>query len=234
MTPMRAQRWLPIVLALSLAAPSAAQDGCSAAPPPRPRRPAEVARDSLRNAITRSLRTELTEEARAAGVAQPAGIVFAQLDRRGGTASRVWSFRSNVADSLSSAVVARHAPLLARWPERTRLVHFRLDRVDIPDSIAVECMPRVLNGADFQRDMAGIAMGQTVVSPLTRQITMRVRMLVTRDGEVAYAELVRRSGRAGMDQEVVEAAQRLRFRPARVDEHPVEVWVEQPIVLGPP
>jgi TonB family protein len=63
---------------------------------------------------------------------------------------------------------------------------------------------------------------------------MRVRMLVTRDGEVAYADLTRRSGRAGMDEEVLQAAQRLRFRPARVDEHPVEVWVEQPIVLGSP
>ncbi|HEU4884625.1 MAG TPA: TonB family protein [Longimicrobium sp.] len=232
---MRARRWLPLVLALSLAAPAAAQDGCSATSrSPARRRPAEVARETLRSAIKDSIRTELLDVARTAGVAQPAGIVFAQLDRRGGTASRVWSFRSNVADSLSSAVIARHAPLLARWPDRDRLMHFRLDRVDIPDSIAVECMPRVLNGAEFQGEMTRIVMNQAVVSPLTRQITMRVRMLVTRDGEVAYADLTRRSGRVGMDEEVLQAAQRLRFRPARVDEHPVEVWVEQPIVLATP
>jgi TonB family protein len=145
----------------------------------------------------------------------------------------VWSFRSNVADSLSSAVIARRAPLLARWPDRDRLVHIRLDRVDIPDSVRVECMPRVLNAADFQQEMTRIAMAQTL-SPLTRQLSMRVRMLVTRDGEVAYADLTRRSGRATMDEEVLRAAQRLRFRPARVDEHNVEVWVEQPIVLGSP
>ncbi|MBW3569938.1 MAG: energy transducer TonB [Gemmatimonadetes bacterium] len=50
-----------------------------------------------------------------------------------------------------------------------------------------------------------------------------VRMVVTRDGRVAYAEVERPTGDAFLDQNVEAIAMRLRFRPATLDGEPFDV-----------
>lgn len=228
---MNARLWIPVALGLAAAAPAAAQVGCQAAPP-RPTgrpRPAEAARDSLRWAIRDSVLTDLRDAARAAGVAEPAGIVFAELRNRRTGEARVWSFRSNVDESVARAVFARRAPLLARLARSENLIHLRLDEVEPPDTVTVECMPRVLNVQQFQEDLRRISARRSATPGGPARVALSVKMLVTRDGEVAYAELSRRSADGDVDRAVLEAARRLRFHPAQIEDVPVDVWVEQAV-----
>jgi TonB family protein len=228
---MNARLWIPIALGLAVAVPAAAQVGCQAAPP-RPTehpRPAEAARDSLRWAIRDSVLTDLRDAARAAGVAEPSGIVFAEFRSRRTGEARVWSFRSNLDESAARAVFARRAPLLARWPGREDLIHLRLDEVEPPDTVTMECMPSLLNAQEFQQDLRRISARRTTTPGGPARVALTIKMLVTRDGEVAYAELARRSADGDVDRAVLEAARRLRFRPAMIEDVPVDVWVEQAV-----
>jgi TonB family protein len=228
---MNARLWIPIALGLAVAAPAVAQVGCEAvaSEPARPPRAGEAARTSLRSAVRDSLLTDLRDAARAAGVAEPEGIVFAELrDRRTGEA-RTWSFRSNVDAAVVRAVFARRAPLLARLPRGEDLIHLRLDEVEPPDTVTMECMPSLLNVQEFQQDLRRISARRTATPGGPARVALNIKMLVTRDGEVAYAELGRRSSDGDVDRAVLEAARRLRFRPAMIENVPVDVWVEQAV-----
>lgn len=231
MLPVHARLWIPIALGLAVAAPAVAQVGCEAVPsqPARPPRPGEAARDSLRSAIRDSVLTDLRVAGRAAGIAEPAGIVFAELRNRRTGEARVWSFRSNVDASVVRAVFARRAPLLARWPDGEHLIHMRLDVVEAPDSVTMECSPRVLNLQEFHQDLRRISARRAATPGGPARVAVNIKMLVTRDGEVAYAELSRRSTDSDVDRAVLEAARRLRFRPAQIEDVPVDVWVEQAV-----
>jgi TonB family protein len=227
---MNTRFWIPIALGLAVAAPAAAQIGCQAVPPRpiEPPRPAEAARDSLRWAIRDSVLTDLRAAARAAGAAEPAGIVFAEFRNRRTGEARVWSFRSNLDESVARAVFARRAALLARWPGREELIHLRLDVIEAPDTVTVECTPYVLNSQDFHQELRRISARRSA-TPGPARVALNIKMLVTRDGEVAYAELSRRSSDVDVNRAVLEAARRLRFRPGRIEDVPVDVWVEQPV-----
>lgn len=218
---MRTRTWLALLLALAVAAPAAAQ-GNSACPPAT----SQAERGALRAAILDTLRTELGDAARAAGGGEPAGIVFAEMRRRG-LEAHVWSFRSNVPDSLSRAVIARRAALLACWPEREVFVHVRLEPSGVPNG-GLPRMPSVQNPQALARALDRISRS---ADPLNRTplVTVQIRMLVTRDGEVAHAELVRNTTHPDVDRALLDAARALRFRPARVGNVPVDVWVEQPV-----
>jgi TonB family protein len=221
--------------ALAAAVPARAQTGpCRSWEPPRPLRRAERVRDSIRNAIRDTLRTELLQAARHAGVAEPAGIVLVErTDRRTGQA-RAWSFRANVPDSVSQAVVARRAPLLMRWPDREGIMYFRLEAIDYPDEPVMECLPALLNREQFVREMQRLSLIAAAYAGTRSQLRVDVRMLVTREGEVAYAAVSRSSSMSALDREVLAVAEGLRFHPAAVDDVPVDVWVEQPVVVEIP
>lgn len=228
-------RLVLILLALATAIPARAQGAgtCQFAKdePPRRRSAAEAARDSLKSAIRDTLRTELLQAVRAAGVAQPAGIVFVQRTNRRTGEARVWSFRANVADSVSLPVVARRAALLARWPERDALLNFRLDPTDVPDDATLECMPALADPRQFSRELGEATRGIRPEPGAGPRFQLSIRMLVTRDGEVAYAELSRPTARGEIDRAVLQVAQRLRFVPADVDGVRYDVWVEQPVTI---
>lgn len=222
---MRVTYWTPLLLTLAVAVPSAAQDASA-----RQCRPAisEDARNALRTSIRDSLRTELGDAARAAGIVEPVGIVFADMRRRGAEA-RVWSYDSNLPDSLSRRVIARRADLLACWPERRTFVYVRLDP-GVPTGSTVEHVPSVQNPTVFQRAIERISRTADP-SNRTRGVTVQLRMLVTRDGEVAFAELLYSTTNLDVDRAVLDAARELRFRPARVGDTAVDVWVEQPVLV---
>ncbi|HEX2079623.1 MAG TPA: energy transducer TonB [Longimicrobium sp.] len=222
---MRARTWLALLLTLGVAAPAAAQGTTAGACPPAT---SNAARGALWTAVRDTLQSELRDAARAAGVAEPAGIVFASMWNRESGAARVWSFRANVPDSLSRAVILRRARLLACLPEREVIVSMRLDPSGFPPGTAVERMPSVQNPRALASALDRISRS---ADPLNRTplVTVHVRMLVTRDGEVAHAELVRNTTHPDVDRAILEAARGLRFRPARVGNVPVDVWVEQPV-----
>ena len=195
----------------------------------RPRSAADSARDSVRSAFRDSVQTELMRAARGAGVAEPGGIVLVQRPPDAG-AARVWTYRSNVPDSVFAAVGAARADLVARWPNpRVSVMDFRLDPLDLPDSPSMECLPYVMDPEQFSLDLHRMAERFPAQPGASTVVALSVRMLVTRDGEVAYAEASRPSWNAEVDREVVRLAERLRFQPASLGVVPIDVWVTQPV-----
>lgn len=231
---MRSPAWIAL-LAVTAATPVAAQTpgACPTVTTEAVVRsqPGEMGRGGAVAAIRDSLRTELRDAARAAGVAEPRGLVFARMRAPRSADVRVWSYGSNVPDAVSQTVVSREARLLACWPEPEILVHVRLDSLPVPERGAVANMPVLLTAREFAADLARISSRRSS-DPLNRArlVTVEVRMLVTRDGEVAHAELVRGTTRGDVDRAVLEAARRMRFRPADVESgEKVDVWVQQPV-----
>jgi TonB family protein len=233
---MNARLWIAIVFGFGAAAPATGQTPASGCPtvvsePVMRAQPGDVSPRPGVVAIRDSLYTVLRSAAREAGVAQPVGIVFAQMRDRRDDAVRVWSYRSNVPDAVSQAVISRHTRLLACWPEREVFVNLRLDSLPAADGFAMRRMPVLLNPQEFADDLQRISSRRSS-DPLnrTRLVTLNVRMLITRDGEVAHAEVTRRTTNADMERAVLDAVRRMRFRPAvRRSGEPADVWVEQPI-----
>lgn len=230
--------FIPVILIPAAVAPLRAQPAdCERIPDEvqATARLQQAALDSIRGhrTIRDALEDDLRESARAAGIAEPRGIVMAQL--RGQQAPRVWSYRSNVPDELSRTVVARHAEALARWRRSDGLVNLRLDHLPWSESVDRECMPVLMDPGGFAEDLARIQEAQrTGIVDGTRREMLYLTMLVTRDGDVAYAELRRPSSSREVDREVLRLGRRLRFRPGALGNVPVDVWVVQPLDMVVP
>jgi TonB family protein len=231
------------LLAITCAAASPAGAQQSAALPAncqavRPdERPGEAALDSIRSerAIRGDVEDELRAAAREAGITEPRGIVFAEPPATGTGAARVWSYRSNVPDALVRSVVARHAQAVAQWSARNGTMNLRLDHLGAPDTVTRQCTPVLLNENLLVRELRRITTSESPEGARpVRRVTLHMRMLVTRDGEVAYASLRRPSIRRDVDRELLQLARRLRFSPAKIEDVPIDVWVEQPMELDMP
>jgi protein TonB len=61
--------------------------------------------------------------------------------------------------------------------------------------------------------------------------TVRLKVLVTRDGRAAQLELDRSSGSSALDNAALEAVKNWQFVPARRGQEPVESWVLVPVVF---
>jgi protein TonB len=93
---------------------------------------------------------------------------------------------------------------------------------------AVEDLPQLTNGAEFGRQLA------RNYPPLLRDAgvsgTVSVRFRVMENGTVDVASIsVTSSTHEQFNDATIRAVQRMRFRPAKVNNRPVKVWVEQPI-----
>ena len=192
----------------------------------------ETARDSARDQIREAVRQELTAAARDAGIQHPAGIVIMQLEVRRGR-GRAWGIRSNLPDSLIVAVLQRVTPRLAQWPQPHRgevFLNLRLDGRDPPrlaqGDTRTSCRPVLLDQVRATQEVTDFAYR----TPSARHDDeVRVRALVTRDGDVVYVDLSRPSTNALLNSFALQWMQRLRFVPATVAGEPVDVWVEQPV-----
>ena len=93
---------------------------------------------------------------------------------------------------------------------------------------AVEDLPRLTNGAEFGRQL------ERNYPPLLRDAgvsgTVTVRFRVLENGNVDVPSItVTSSTHEQFNDATIRAVQRMRFRPAKVNNRPVKVWVEQPI-----
>jgi protein TonB len=61
--------------------------------------------------------------------------------------------------------------------------------------------------------------------------TVRLKVLVTRDGRAAQLELDKSSGSSALDNAALEAVKQWQFVPARRGQEPVESWVLVPVVF---
>ena len=232
---MNAHVLLTAAVALVVATPSAAQlaERCSEIPADPPGRPSaeEVSRGSALRTVSNGVRDSVMQAAREAGVAQPEGLFVLEVRGRRADRVEVHSHEANVPETLVREVAARQADLLAILPERNRTLHFRLDPVPSVDPRpSVECEPRVLNVAVFRDELARIAqMERPLPAGTEPRVRMRLRMLVSREGEVVYAVVSRRGAVGRLDDEVVRAARVLRFAPAMLGDTAMDVWAELPV-----
>ncbi|MDP9349689.1 MAG: energy transducer TonB [Gemmatimonadota bacterium] len=214
----------------------ATRQSCSRAKvkPTRPARGAEAVRDSLQAAFKR----EVLTRAQATGVEHPEGILVFASD---GTRSRinVSRHRTNLSDTLLLSLVEHARNTLARWPGRgpARLV-VRLDSIPLPEkpvgSPRIECRPMYTNGAQIGRQLQAFVQQQGFVTSLDeRPIQTSVYLIVTRDGEVVHAEIVRASPYGHFDMYVLSIAQQLKFIPARIDDVPIDAAVTLPVGFVP-
>ncbi|HYJ81007.1 MAG TPA: hypothetical protein VEW03_15450 [Longimicrobiaceae bacterium] len=206
----------------------------------RPLRGSEAARDSIRRALRRAVREDAIASARAAGVAEPSGLFLLLFDRRNPATGSFRSFGGNVPAAVLQGVFDRAASRLTAWPDRGDAeLNVRLDADGEPPEPApgterVECEPQLENRPEitrlmqqFAQDDATMAMGRGVQA-------VSLYMLLSRDGEVVYADLVRTSSDSRLDAFALSLAPRLKLRVASVDGRAVDTWVTLPIALGDP
>lgn len=204
------------------------------------RRPEERARDSLKVEIRREIKEDARAAARAAGVESPEGIFLVIYDKRRPEEAGFRAWRSNVPHAVLSDVLKRALPRLAEWPDREP-VHLNLRLDSIPrarDSTAthvIECVPELANRDEINQLMRMFA-GQSgdLLTPSRPRHSTEVLMLLSREGEVAYAEVKKSSGEYRLDSYAISLVDRMRFRPASVDGHAVDVWVTLPVSLVAP
>jgi TonB family protein len=244
MIPMRAPRWIPIVLALAFSAPAAAQNNawraneqCRQEPHRIVRRSrAEVRRDSLSDHARDVIRQNLLDAAARSG-GRAEGVAIVQYDVRART-GRMWMAQGTLPDEALQAAFARAEPLLLTYPARRGkvLFHIRLNPVHM-DSLRVgemvtECRPQVRNTPEIQQMFNEFGSRN---STLFSSRPAHVRALISRDGEVLFSEIARSSGTRRMDEFALQMFARMRFSPPSVNGVAMDVWVEQPFAMqGPP
>ena len=237
---LRAMSWLLLACAVLAAAPLAAQqarlepENCRRERPRR-QRPEEAWRDSVRRAIRVAIREDARESARAAGVAEPSGLLLIFFDSRAPASATFRTYRSTVPDTVFAGVLQRALPRLDAWPlERDPdfELHFRLDADVPPDSGAtVECAPGLANRTALVRIISEYS---RTLPPRGNSETTRLKMLLTRDAEIAYVEVERSSGDPRLDAYFVSLVPRMQFTPAAVDGRTVDMWVTLPMTLVTP
>lgn len=227
-----------VVLTAVSAAPAAAQSDsrCTAAATQNPRSPSQRSADSARMAprfhVIRVLRTGMRDAARQAGVEQPEGLVVVEVNARRPERSVVHTHHANVQEDLVRGVVAEHTGLFPTLPARTGVLHFRLDSLTLADGVldrAIECEPRLADPGQVGAAMEAIvARERPLPAGSDPRANVAVRMLVTREGGVAYAELARSSSSPTLNTAILNTMRTLRFLPASIGDRPVDAWVECP------
>jgi TonB family protein len=202
---------------------------------------ADRQRDSARVLIHGAILEDARASARAAGVAAPEGMLLFVFDRQNPGAAELRALWSNVPAEVLPAIRERALPRLAEWPAREAsvVISMRLDSAaPAPDStpgFLVECVPELDNRKEVTRLLSDFAsQNRDLLAGRATPPTTRMKMLVSREGEVAYAEIDRSSGQARLDLYAAQVARQMRFRPAAVNGRPVDVWVVLPVSIASP
>jgi len=171
------------------------------------------------------LRLALDSIARAHGTAQPAGILYVDVDSaRQGKLFFIDSNLSPEAAQAATARVGRYLSTLESGRAYQALIRIDADYV-APAAGKRSCAPK-LQTLQLMVDLVGRLMEnhpnkQRLTSADSKRAV--VRMVVSRSGTVPYAELVQPTGDAYIDGNVVAIAERMRFTPATLDDVPYDV-----------
>ena len=196
--------------------------------------------DSVRTAtvwqVKQALEADIVEAARRGGTAQPEGLVILEVRDRRAEGAGVTLWATNVSDSLVRGVLAARGALLATLPERETTLNFRLNELpdDVVGDTTLSCMPRLLNPRQLRGEIVQALARERPPAGYSSRVNVQVRMLVTREGAVAYAELTRRGGVPAVNAAVLAGARRLVFVPATYKGVPYDAWVELPVQLDLP
>lgn len=219
------QRWLPVCV-LFAAAPLHAQ---APSPPttqssaPAPIRPA--AADSAQVALRQRFAADVMAAATAGG-ASAAGLVVLSADPASGRTELKLAHATITEAALAPAVERVRAELKTIAGAGPQLWHVRLDPV-APPSGARTTAPVIANPREVRT-----LINRFVVQHFTdifqgrRGIRVDLQLVVTRDGEVAYARLVHSCGKPAVDAEALRIAPTMRFTPAHLGTQPVDAHVD--------
>ena len=215
---------------LAAAAPLHAQAPASA--PPQAPAPTQAPaahtdqRDSAQIALRQRFAADVLAAARAAGA--PAGLVVLAADATGRTELKL--ARASVTEAALAPAVDRVRDELKAFAAAEPLVwHVRLDPVaGVPGGRATQ--PVIANPRETRaqinrfvaQNFAGIFQGR-------RGLRVDLQLVVSRDGEVAYARVARSSGNPAVDAAALQIAPSMRFTPARVGTQPVDTRIAFPL-----
>lgn len=173
-----------------------------------------------------ALRLALDSIARAHGTPDPSGILYVDVDstRQG----KVFFIDANLTPEATQAATARVSDYLTTLESGRAyqaLVRLGADYV-APAPGKRSCAPKLLS-VQLMVDLVGRMMenhpNARSISPDTKERRAVLRLVVSRDGTVPYAELVTPTGDAYVDPLLVAIAERMRFSPATLDDVPYDV-----------
>lgn len=171
------------------------------------------------------LRDQIVGALRAYG-AEPAGLLM--VDVNGERRGKLLFMEAQLADSARAAALSLVGEYLQTLPAgRPYQALIRIDG-DYPALTPgrTHCRPELANPDSMSVMMQRVLdrhpeAGRHPGEPLVKRVV--VRMVVTRDGNVAYVETDTPSGDEMIDANSEAIAQRLRFRPATLDGAPFDV-----------
>ena len=232
---MRSIHRAALVVPLALGALQAAEASAQQRPPER----CSVVADTVAAPSPQQVREadEMREELRAILRAhgQPEeGLLMVDVDstRRG----RLLFMEADIPDTTRAVILGHVAEYLQALPgDGSYQALVRMDATYPAVAPGVrQCRPEVVSWIEFTDARGEVqlrhpAAGRHRNAPLQQQTV--VLLVVTRDGHVAYAEVVGPSGDEYLDANAVEVAKLLRFDPASLDEVPVDVRIRFPVAF---
>lgn len=230
--------FVALAAALLAASPLHAQSAPECRPPePRGSRAERAARrDSLaaaHGAARDAMIEGITSAVRAAGVAEPKGIVVVDVDsaRKPYIHPLDINFPVEVLRSVAPRLLAQAASL----PGVTlgcNGIYLRLDPVPLPtsarDGDRIEA-PAIRNRGELNAALESWSKRNRGSAGLTTV----VEGYVTREGWPAHPRVLESSGVLAMDEEALRVFGMTRFQPASIRGVPVDIVVHMPIVAGP-
>jgi hypothetical protein len=222
---------LVLITALAVAAAAQASRLPAQAPEPSPLVCGEARENSLAAVMAREdgALNEVRAAARVAGLDSVHGLLYVVP----GLGVRVigGNLPQPVVDSLSSGLLERAAARRTQTNPYAALL-LRLDPLPLPacgPRPRRETLPRVLNDGEMPSVFRDLTIAGRRAFP-DRGPAM-LRMVLTREAEVASAQLVSERSTVQLEEGVLEIARRLRYRPAALDGVPVDVVLWVPVRL---
>jgi hypothetical protein len=220
---------LTIPILLALAAPAAAQELVDCTPDVRERMERDSAQDRAWGERVGELRAAIVAEA----PGDTAGFVVLEVDSTTRRA-RVYFVDVAVSESLRARVAGELIrPLAGALPDRTR--HFRVgprpvehrpwcslpgEPPELQNQLSVTRKLLQVT-SEYRRRSGGTVGAQEVV----------LKMLLTAEGRPALVLLQEFTGDDWLDQRLGDTARELRFRPARIGNDAMDIWVTLPITI---
>lgn len=194
----------------------------AAAPAPA----AASSRDSAQMALRQRFAADVLAAARVAG--PPAGLVVLAADATGRTELKL--ARASVSEAALAPAVDRVRDELKAFAAGGPLVwHVRLDPVaGVPGGRVTQ--PVIANPREVRAQVNRfVAQNFAAIFQGRRGLRVDLQLVVSRDGEVAYASVARSSGNPAVDAAALQIAPSMRFTPARVGTQPVDTRMAFPL-----
>jgi TonB family protein len=183
-------------------------------------------RDSAQMALRQRFAADVLAAARAAGT--PAGLVVLAMDATGRTELKL--ARASVTEAALAPAVDRVRDELKAFAAAGPLVwHVRLDPAPgVPGGAAAQ--PAIANPREVRAQVNRfVAQHFASIFQGRRGLRVDLQLVVTRDGEVAYARVARSSGNPAVDAAALQIAPSMRFTPARVGTQPMDTRMAFPL-----